>query len=203
MSLFPYESQWGDIACNRPLIEHGTNPAKCFDWSTEGYPSEEEYLFWSRHICGLACLQMVLRAWSPKKARIAMFDLIRRAEHHNALIREPDTVRGLYYAPFVDWIREDFAIQGTVHPHVEAEALFEYVRAGDVALASVSSEILYPERPNVRQGGHLVLVHRFERNQIVLHNPSGVGSTAQDAKLDLQTFKRFFADRGITLRKPE
>ncbi|GAA2055390.1 hypothetical protein BJ963_003375 [Leifsonia soli] len=48
MTPYPYESQWGDIACNQPLIEQGTNPATFFDWRTDGYPSEQEYLFWSQ-----------------------------------------------------------------------------------------------------------------------------------------------------------
>ncbi|MCI0157570.1 hypothetical protein KNO15_12790 [Leifsonia shinshuensis] len=202
MGLFPYESQWGDLGCNEPLIEHGENPARFFDWSSDGYPSEEEYLFWSRHICGLACLRSVLRAWSPQHGDITMFELVGRAQRWTALVREGDTVAGLYYRPFVDWVREDFGIDGAVHPDIAAEELLEHVRGGRVALASVSSEIRYPDRPNVRRGGHLVLVHRLERDRIVLHNPSGVGQSARDAELDLDTFRRFFAGRGVTLQKP-
>lgn len=201
MSLFPYESQWGDLRCNQPLIEHGTNPAQFFDWSSDGYPSEEEYLFWSRHVCGLACLRSVLRAWLPQLGDITMFELINRAQRWGALVREDDTVGGLYYRPFVEWVLEDFGINGTVHPDIEAEPLLGYVRAGHVVFASVSSEIRYPDRPNRRRGGHLVLVHRFEGDRIVLHNPSGVGRNAQDAELDLDTFRRFFAHRGVVLRK--
>lgn len=202
MSLFPYESQWGDLSCNQPLIEHGTNPARYFDWSSDDYPSEEEYLFWSRNVCGLACLRSVIRAWMPQHGDITMFELIGRAQRWGALVREDDTVGGLYYRPFVEWIREDFGIHGTVHAEIEAKPLLENVRTGHVALASVSSEIRYPDRPNTRRGGHLVLVHRFDGDRIVLHNPSGVAQNAQDAELDLDTFQRFFAHRGVTLRKP-
>jgi len=200
--VYPYESQWGDLACNRPLVEQGVSPATFFDWSTDGYPSEQEYLFWSRHICGLASLRSVLRAWSPEHGGVAMFELIRRALVHGALTREGDTVGGLFYRPFVEWIGGEFGIAGTVHPLVESEELLERVRAGDVALASVSSEIRYPERSNTRRGGHLVLVHRVDGDRIVLHNPSGVEGSAENAELDLATFERFFAHRGVTLTKP-
>jgi hypothetical protein len=202
MSIYPYESQWGDLACNQPLIERGVSPATVFDWSTDGYPSEEAYLFWARHICGLACLRSVLRAWSPQHGDIAMFELIRRAEQRGALVRTADDVGGLYYRPFVEWVRGDFGIDGTVHPSTTAEELLGHVRAGGVALASVSSEIRYPERPNTRRGGHLVLVHGFDGDRVVLNNPSGVGASAENAGVDLRTFTRFFAERGVTLTRP-
>jgi hypothetical protein len=203
MTEYPYESQWGDLACNEPLIEHGTNPAIFFDWASDGYPSEAEYLFWSRHICGLACLRSVLRAWTPHQGEIAMYELIQRAQQRKALVRAEETVQGLLYQPFVDWVRDDFGIDGTVHPIVEAPGLLEHVRDGQVAFASVSSEIRYPERPNARRGGHLVLIHAVENSRITLHNPSGIGESAQNATVDVTTFERFFAHRGVTLRKPE
>lgn len=201
-SVYPYESQWGDLACNRPLIEHGTNPAEFFDWSTDGYPSEREYLFWSRHICGLASLRSVLRAWTPEHGRLAMFELIRRAQQRGALVRDGEEVGGLFYRPFVEWVGDDFGLRGTVHPDVEAAGLLAHVQEGEVALASVSSEIRYPERPNVRRGGHLVLVHRVDGGRVVLHNPSGVPGSAENAELDVATFERFFARRGVTLAPP-
>lgn len=200
--VYPYESQWGDIACNRPLIEEGADPSRFFDWATDGYPSVEEYLFWSHHVCGLASLRSVLRAWTPEHGRIAMFELVRRARRHGALTRDGDAVGGLFYRPFVEWIGEDFGIEGTVHPLVEVEGLLAHVQAGGVAVASVSPEIRYPDRPNARRGGHLVLVHRFDGDRITLHNPSGVPGTAENAELDLPTFERFFAHRGVTLTPP-
>lgn len=202
VAVFPYESQWGDLACNRPLIEEGASPAAFFDWSSDGYPSEEEYLFWSRHICGLASLRSVLRAWLPEHGSIPMYGLIRRAQEHGALVRDGDAVGGLFYRPFVEWIGEEFGIDGTVHPAVEAEELLAHVRTGGVALASVSSEIRYPDRPNTRRGGHLVLVHRVEGDSVVLHNPSGVPGSAENAELDVTAFERFFAHRGVTLAPP-
>ncbi|GAA2055396.1 hypothetical protein GCM10009820_15160 [Leifsonia soli] len=73
---------------------------------------------------------------------------------------------------------------------------------GHLVLASVSSEIRYPDQPNSRRGGHLVLVHAVSDDRILLHNPSGVGHSADNATLDMSTFERFFAHRGVTLTRP-
>lgn len=202
MNRFPYESQWGDPDCNQPLIENGTSPTAYFDFRTDGYPSESEYLFWSRHICGLACLRSVLRAWLPDSGGIPMYELIRRAERRKALVREGPSVGGLFYQPFVEWIRDDFGIEGFVHPRLSPGEILDHLVDGRVVLASVSSEIRYPNRPNARTGGHLVLVHAFHQTRLTLHNPSGVGETSENAQLDIRSFARFFANRGVTLRRP-
>jgi hypothetical protein len=202
MTTYPYESQWGDLACNAPLIERGESPAGFFDWRTEEYPSEAEYLFWSRHVCGLAGLRSVLRAWIPSAGALPMHELITRAVARGALTRDGDAVGGLYYRPFAEWVRDDFGIEPVVHPRIDVPELLAEVGAGRVVLASVSSEIRYPERPATRRGGHLVLVHAFDGKTATFHNPSGVGSTAADARLGVADFARFSAERGVTLVRP-
>jgi len=199
VAVFPYESQWGDLACNAPLIEHGADPAEYFDWRADGYPSVEEYRFWARHVCGLASLRSVLRGWFSESS--PMYDLVRAAERHGALVRRDDTVDGLYYRPFLVWARAELGLDGEVVEHAEAEEALRLIDEDRVFLASVSPEIRYPDRPNLRRGGHLVLAHRFDGATVTFHNPSGVRDTAEDARLDVATFARFFAGRGVTLRR--
>lgn len=90
MAMYPYESQWGDLACNAAVVERGESPTGFFDWRVEGYPSAEEYEFWSRHVCGLAGLRSVLRAWIPAAGDLGMHELITRAVARGALTRDGD-----------------------------------------------------------------------------------------------------------------
>ena len=202
VTTYPYESQWGDLACNAPLIERGESPAGFVDCRTEGYPSEAEYVFWARHVCGLAGLRSVLKAWIPSAGALPMHELITRAVARGALTRDGDEVGGLYYRPFAEWVGDDFGIEAVVHPRIDVPELLAEVRDGRVVFASVSSEIRYPERAATRRGGHLVLVHAFDGETATFHNPSGIGPTAVDARLGVAEFARFSSERGMTLVRP-
>ncbi|WP_025155684.1 hypothetical protein [Leifsonia aquatica] len=199
-SPFPYESQWGDLRCNEPLIVRGESPARCHDWTVDGYASAAEYEFWAAHVCGLACLRSVLRAWRPELGVVPMARLIAGAVAAEALVRREDTVDGLSYRPFLAWIADEFAIEGEVVERTPTAAFLPLVRPGQVVLASVSPEIRWPERANERRGGHLVLVHDRVGDRFVFHNPSGIGPTAANATADVATFARFHAERGMVLR---
>lgn len=194
---FPYESQWGDVALNAPLIEDGVDPAAHFDWRAEGYASADDYRLWARNVCGLACLRSVLGAW--RNERPPMHRLVLGAQSAGALIREGEAIKGLYYRPFLDWVRSEFGLSGEVVEGQHADRALAEWREGRVFVASVSPEIRYPDRPNARRGGHLVLVHSVDGDRVTFHNPSGVRDTAENARLDIATFSRFFAGRGFTL----
>lgn len=199
---FPYESQWGDLRCNEPLIVRGERPGRFHDWSADGYASEAEYEYWGSHVCGLAGLRSVLRAWRPERGAIPMRELIDGAVAAGALVPRPDTVDGLYYRPFLAWIAADYGIHGEVFERSTVAEWSPSVADGTVALASVSPEIRWPERPNERRGGHLVLVHTVDAaGRLVFHNPSGIAETAADAVASPEVFERFHAGRGVLLRR--
>lgn len=203
---FPYESQWGDPRCNEALIVRGEDPAALHDWARDGYASADEYRYWARNVCGLACLRSVMRVWRPAAADATMRDLIDGATAAGALIPEADAVRGLYYRPFLSWIAAAFELDGEVVERSTAREHFESIRQastrrGVVAIASVTPEIRYPERQNDRVGGHLVLVHGFDGETVSFHNPSGIGATAADASLPVDDFQRFYAGRGMLVRR--
>ncbi|WP_085368235.1 C39 family peptidase [Leifsonia sp. NCR5] len=199
-SPFPYESQWGDPRCNEALIVRGEDPAALHDWMLDGYATADEYRYWARNVCGLACLRSVVRVWRPSAAGATMRELIDGAMDAGALVPEEHTVRGLYYRPFLSWIADEFGLDGEVVEGSTAREHFSAVAPGVVAIASVTPEIRYPDRPNERVGGHLVLVHGFDGETVSFHNPSGIGRTAADASLPVDEFERFYAGRGMLLR---
>jgi len=196
---FPYESQWGDPNCNRLVIEGGIRAASIRDWASDGYDSSAQYDFWSRRVCGLACLRSVLRGWYDDSP--PMGSLLQEAIAAGAYLVNEAGVKGLIYRPFLRWVEDRFGISGAVMEGVPTETLLSSIQDGTVVLASVSSEIRNPSLTNQRRGGHLVLAYRYNLQQVTFHNPSGVGATAAAATLPLARFSAFHAGRGIILRR--
>jgi hypothetical protein len=196
----PYRSQWASLSCNAAVVVNGADPCATEPWRSTGFADPDEYRFWSRRLCGLACLESVLAYWEiPHPNRAA---LLADALDWGAYVRQPDGgVEGLIYAPFLRWTSARFGLAGELHRHTSLEALARTVSADSMAIASVSSEIRYPDRPNIRRGGHLVLIHGTSHEQVWFHNPSGLDTTAVDAELPVPVMDRFFAGRGITLRR--
>lgn len=197
----PYFSQWGELGCNHALIERGEDPALVHDWTIDGYPSAEAYRLWSLNTCGLACLQSVLATRDHAVPR--KFDLIEQATQAQAFVpRDDGRIDGLYYQPFVDWITAQYGIEADVRRVLDVQEIHDLITTGQwFVMASVSSEIRWPTRQPTRRGGHLVLVHGTEDDHLIFHNPSGLGPTAADARCTTTSFARFFAGRGIMLRR--
>lgn len=205
----PYVSQWGDTACNVAVIERGEDPSALHDWRADGYLSAADYCFWSRQTCGLACLQMILAScptrWArpPRKAA-----LLADAVAHGVLVPQDDgSVLGLIYAPFVQWVDEAFGLAAVPMPDLPMETLLHAVSSGAwLAMASVSWEIRTPDEEPTHTGGHLVLVYDAHEGQaggkVVFHNPSGLPGSAEGVRMDARRFGRFFAGRGILVRRP-
>lgn len=202
MKISPrYVSQWGDLACNHAVIERKEDPSAFRDWRADGYSTVEEYRRWSRNTCGIACLESILSTRAGHEQ--SKWELITGAVAVGALVpRDGGRIDGLYYQPFVEWVGTEFGIEAEVRRVLLVDEIGPLVRAGEwFVIASVSSEIRWPQRPPSRQGGHLVLVHDAEDDELIFHNPSGLGSTAANARCDTATFARFFAGRGIVVRR--
>lgn len=205
----PYISQWGDVACNVAVIERDEDPSALHDWRADGYLSADDYRFWSRQTCGLACLQMILAScparW-PRPPRKAA--LLADAVAHGVLTPNDDgSVGGLFYAPFVRWVAETFGLAAVSCPHLTVEQVVAAVESGAwLAMTSVSYEIRTPDEKPTHTGGHLVLVHEIRRGErtcsLVFHNPSGLPGSAENACVETGRFGRFFAGRGILVRRP-
>jgi hypothetical protein len=169
------------------------------DWVRDGYRSSEEYLFWSRKVCGLACLQSLLRGWTD--VRLSMGELLTRALDRGCYVVEPSgKVHGLLYRPFMAWVSEQFGFSCQLVEHTPIHVSAPQVRAAQVMIASVSPEIRNPATPEPHRGGHLVLIHEVQDGIVRFHNPSGYSHNSDSAALPLHVFERFHADRGILIR---
>lgn len=159
-------------ACIEVFFENA-HAERLHDWVTDGYRSLEDYLFWSRKVCGLACLQSLLHGWTD--VRLTMGDLLEQALDRGCYVVEsPDTVHGLIYRPFMTWVSAQFGFHCQLVEHTPIQDSARQMQPGQVLIASVSPQIREPETPEPRRGGHLVLVHAVHHDIVQFHNPSGL-----------------------------
>ncbi|MGF1646053.1 MAG: C39 family peptidase [Kineosporiaceae bacterium] len=175
----------------------GLDPADDPAWAETGARDLADYARWCRHACGMACLRMALLHRDGHAP--PLFELLRAGLPHGTYVAEQGTIRGLYYAPFVTYVREAHGLDGHVHHDLGADGIRREIARGRLVMASVHKEIRRPERPAPGRGGHLVLVTGFEAHTLTFHNPSGHRSDTRVATLPTSVFESFFARRGVTL----
>lgn len=163
-----------------------------------GFPDCETYRFWSRRLCGIACLESALDYWGIDRPN--RFCLLQEALRANAYrVKDDGTVEGLVYRPFLKWIESRFGILGEVFEHMSIESAARLLCPGGFLVASVSPEIRRPDACQPRKGGHLVLVFGALNGNITFHNPSGVPPFQQSVHLTYENFSRFFSGRGMVM----
>jgi hypothetical protein len=202
MRAVPYFSQWETPDLTARGLELGFETALRQDlrWRSSGAASIDDYAAWASHICGMACLKMVLAALTG--TTWPTIELARRCTIYGGYTVEPETgaIKGLIYAPFVEFVRREFGLDAKVITDLPAEALPEQLATADFFIASVHSSIRTPDREPPRKGGHLVLVTAASENRIVFHNPSGLDrQSRENVAMDVDTFGRFFAGRGVAI----
>ncbi len=194
----PYFCQWesahraGEIIRNELDLAH--DPA----WRDSGARDVDEYVRWASHVCGMACLKMVLAA---RTGRVyPNLELARGSLPYGAYVEEPDgRIRGLIYAPFVRYVAEAFGVRALVCVDLPAPDLPALLAHADYFMASVHPWIRWPDREPPKQGGHLVLVTRATRESVTFHNPSGEPGSQADVELPLADFSKFYAGRGVAI----
>ncbi len=196
----PYFSQWETPEMTLAVVSEGTS-ALLRDplWQNSGAKTVEEYARWAVNICGMACLKMILAARSETHP---ILSLARGCTDYGGyVVNEFDaSIKGLIYAPFVDFVREQFNLPAAVRTDIPATGLPAILAEHRFFIASVNSAIRWPEREPVSKGGHLVLVTAASQQSIRFHNPSGHDRASQaDVVLSLATFDRFYANRGIAV----
>jgi len=184
------------------VVLRNTDVSQLRDWAADGYSSAEEYLFWSRRVCGLACLQSLLHGWTD--VRLPMGQLLGQALDRGCFVLEPaGNVRGLIYRPFMAWVSARFGFHCELVEHTPIQETARKLRPGWAFIASVSPEIRDPATEDPLRGGHLVLVHAARDDMVWFHDPSGYSGKAESASLPMPVFERFHADRGILIgRRP-
>lgn len=196
LQVVPYYSQWESECLAGDIIEGCCTPADDQLWANSGAVSVEEYAAWANHICGMACLKMILAAWTDLS--YGTVTLARIALEYGAYQLVGGSIRGLIYAPFIEMIRNEFGIDAEVVTGASAEDVGELVCDGAFFIASVHPSIRSPQQPPPQKGGHLVLITRSDAHGVWFHNPSGHEEEARrDVCLNWHTFDQFFAGRGI------
>lgn len=192
----PYRSQWGDPDLNLKIITRSIDPCDDPAWRTTGFADEDEYRFWSRRICGIACLESILDFLIiPHEDRKTM--LLEAISYGAYVISGENSVNGLIYKPFCKWILARYRLKARIYENLSLTSVASELSPSCMVIASVSPEIASPLKPNKRQGGHLVLIHGADANQIWFHNPSGMPPFQCNANLQFEHAERFHARRGM------
>ncbi|MGO4728097.1 MULTISPECIES: C39 family peptidase [unclassified Inquilinus] len=197
-SPVPYFSQWESPDRAEDILAGRLPLAEDPNWAKSGATDAADYARWADHICGMACLKMVLAARTGRAP--PLLELARGATAHGGYVVEGEAIKGLIYAPFVAFVRAEFGLSAQIVTGITARGIPGILRGAQFFIASVHPSIRRPESEAPAKGGHLVLVHGFEDGRLVFHNPSGHDRAAREAvALPVETFDRFFAGRGIAI----
>lgn len=196
----PYFSQWESRELTLDVLAHGAAAlARDPNWAASGAATIEEYVTWADHVCGMACLKMILAARDGHAP--PTLELARACTAHGGYtVSDAGEIKGLIYAPFVAFVRRDFGIAAEVVVDIATDGIAGVLRRARYFIASVHPGIRWPDRAPPSKGGHLVLVLRANADAIVFHNPSGHDAAAQEnVRLPPADFDRFFAGRGVAV----
>ena len=198
----PYFSQWEDPDMTDAVLVEGPLAALRRDsrWQGSGADTIEEYARWAGHICGMACLKMMVAAKFRKT--VPTIHLARRCSSYGGYVVNPENheIRGLIYAPFVTFIKQEFGLDAEVVTKVTAADLPAILDSSSFFIASVHPAIRTPSVPPPSKGGHLVLCMRALEGKLVFHNPSGhTDASRRYVTLPVDVFDAFFAGRGVAV----
>ena len=129
----PVLTQFASPGLVGPIVEGGADPATDPAWAESGAASRAEYARWSGHLCGVTCLRMALGAGAPP-----LFALRDGAIEYGAYTQDAEgVIRGLIYAPFVEYVREVHGLDAMVHRHLSSREILGLLDGGRMVLASV------------------------------------------------------------------
>lgn len=211
MKTIPYFSQWESSDMIEQFLDNREAALHDPLWARSGAATPEDYQHWSQHLCGLACLKMILAA--EKYTEYPLFTLKDQALAAGAYIETlPDTaayqpaatrtdIKGLIYAPFITMIKAQYDLQGCIHVDITAQQLPAILKTARYFIASVHPDIRTPNDIPPYRGGHLVLVTGIDSSGLIsFHNPSGCcPATQRDVAISLEVFDRYFAGRGMAV----
>lgn len=203
MAVVPYYGQFESRMLIADILSGNLHPSEDPLWRMSGATDQDEYGKWSDHICGMACLKMALAHLQDRI--IPTMELMKECREYGGYVVDEDgSIKGLIYRPFVAYIAERFSLQAEVKEHTLIEEIYDLLDQGYVYIASVHPSIRTPEATPPKQGGHLVYVFGKDEQsrEIVFHNPSGDSpQTQENVHLSLEDFARYYAKRGILIKK--
>ncbi|MCG8157185.1 hypothetical protein JMY81_04390 [Brenneria goodwinii] len=194
----PYFSQWESMDFAPKILN------KTFDlrndplWENSGANSKDEYATWANHICGMACLKMILAA---RFGNIyPTMELTRMAIEYGAYQVDGDIIKGMIYAPFVSMLSDKFDLPAKIMTKIQAKDIHMYLKRDHFFMASVHPSIRWQESNPPQKGGHLVLVIDASHNYVIFHNSSGDATDNREyITMPTEKFSLYYAERGILI----
>ncbi len=203
LNEMPYYSQWmsreivGEIISGK--IQATNDPL----WEYSGANNVKEYELWAKNICGMACLKMILEYWKIDSPPI--IQLAKECTEYGGSKVNKESIDGLFYVPFCEYLKDSFQLDANSVSPLNTDEIFNATLDGNIFIVSVHYLIRKPDMTyNGEKGGHLVVVSGVDNlnNTIYINNPSGDEiRTQQNYKIQLELFKKYFAERGILIRK--
>jgi hypothetical protein len=198
----PFFSQWESRDITSDVLARGAALALAEDpnWASSGAATIDEYVQWAGNLCGMACLKMILAARTG--CIFPTLELARICTTYGGyIVSNTGQIKGLIYAPFIEFIRQEFSIDAEIATDVTAGEIAGALQGGQFFIASVHHSIRWPDREPPMRGGHLVLVLEATADSVLFHNPSGHNVDSQECvSVPVPTFDKFFAGRGITIK---
>ncbi|MEY9875013.1 hypothetical protein ABH931_004514 [Streptacidiphilus sp. MAP12-33] len=193
----PYFSQFGSPELVPELIARTRAAQDDPRWAESGAASPQEYAWWCRRVCGMACLRMALVHW--RGASPGTVELAHECVAAGAYVVDGERVEGLIYAPFAVYVRERWGLEAEVDTALDPARIRAHLDAGRLPILSVHPSIrtLDPEPPS--RGGHLVLAVAHDDEALSVNNPSGFPGSQHYARVPWADLDRFFARRGVVL----
>ncbi|MBF9069667.1 hypothetical protein [Streptacidiphilus fuscans] len=205
----PYYAQWESPELVEAIIGGRLSAAEDPAWAASGAATPEEYAWWARRLCGMACLRMALHhvtGTRPPRALDLAGDYLRAGAY---VKRDDGGLGGLIYAPFAAHTSARHPLQVDVRPELTLGEVASLVRGGSLVMLSVHPWVRTPERQPPQRGGHLVLAvgaggaaagTGADDDALFLHNPSGfAGRSQRFVRLTHAELEPFFAGRGVVL----
>jgi hypothetical protein len=129
-----------------------------------------------------------------------LMELLHGVHRAGGYLEQADgSVKGLVYAPFVEYVRDHHGLHAQVRTDLNTTAMRAELDRGRMVLASVHKEIRRPHLPPPGKGGHLVLVIGHRNGRFHIRNPSGHTPEAVSAVLAEAQVSQFSAERGIVV----
>lgn len=170
-------------------------------WDNSGALDEEEYNFWSKRACGMACLKMILN--DLDKGVWPIVRLAKLCQKYGGY--DLRTNLGLIYKPFSLFLKEEFNLGAEVVENFDIKRIKAEIEKGNYSIVSVHPNIRNRDNKEPdKKGGHLVLVVGFDdfKRELIIHNPAGIYNLSQENyHLSEEEFNKFFARRGIVVYK--
>lgn len=198
----PYYSQWESPSLVSKIIRDEISAKDDPLWKRSGASSPEEYELWARNMCGMACLKMIIKHKIGET--IPILDLGKRSLEYGVYILKPGTIDGMYYSPFVKFIKEEFDLNSKAVGSMSIKRILRELAHENYIIASVSHKIRGLSSRPPSKGGHLVLLlgYNLEKQTILFHNPSGDTEESQKySEISFSQFENFFAGRGLVVEK--